>query len=60
MTSIEEKIQIMQAFRDGKAIESRRMPNFEEGLSEGDWGDDALPTWNWSRRDYRVKPVEAV
>ncbi len=58
MRTISEMIAVMQAFQEGKAIQSRRLANYVEGLGEGDWGDDASPTWNWRQRDYRVKAVE--
>ncbi len=59
MKSTAEMIAIMQAFQDGKAIQSKRNPNYNAGISEGDWVDDASPTWSWKGRDYRVK-AEAV
>ncbi len=57
---INEMIAVMQAFQEGKAIQSKRKPSCDMGrhVSEGDWGDDISPTWSWSQRDYRVKPVE--
>ena len=55
---LDEMIAVMQAFRDGKALQSKRLANYVEGLGEGDLGDDDSPTWNWRQRDYRVKPEE--
>jgi hypothetical protein len=42
------KIAVMQAYVDGKEIEM---------TSHGDlWVRCDFPTWNWSDKDYRVKP----
>lgn len=43
------KIQVMQAFKDGEAIQgaSRSMNN---------WGDAGTPCWNWEKFDWRIKP----
>ena len=55
---LDDMISVMQAFRDGKAIQSKRNPNYNAGISEGDWIDNVAPTWDWVQRDYRVKPDE--
>ena len=43
------KIQVMQAFEDGKKI---------EGACESGWLHitGGTPTWNWSAGNYRIKP----
>ena len=50
--TIEEKIAVMQAHADGKAIEIHR--------GSGIWEEIGQPTWNWSSTDYRVKPIPTV
>lgn len=47
--TIEEKIAVMQAFKEGKEIESKI--NF--GV---EWHDTATPSWDFSTFEYRVKP----
>lgn len=42
-----EKIAIMQAYEDGKAIQY---------LYYGVWTDIDVPCWNWAKCQYRVKP----
>jgi len=51
--TLEEKIAVMQACRDGKKIQS-----FEIGTNNG-WLDTPTgsPAWDWSRKYYRVKPI---
>ena len=44
-----ERIEIMQAFVDGKQIE------FKDSM--GRWCEAKNPLWNWdSKREYRIKP----
>ena len=43
----EEKIEVMQAYADGKQIEV---------LHENDWCRVINPSWDWKSYDYRVKP----
>ena len=45
----QDKINIMQAFVDGRAIQSRKK-------NEGDWGDNCDPNWNWDKAEFRIKP----
>lgn len=41
-----EKIEVMQAYEEGKKIEM---------LINGNWEFIAYPHWNWGQTDYRVK-----
>jgi len=45
----EDKIKIMQAFTEGKTIQSKSV------IGEH-WRDDTKPTWDWNHFEYRVKP----
>lgn len=51
MKDIKEKIAVMQAFADGKKIETK---SFERNY----WADTLIPVWNWHCFDYRVKAEE--
>lgn len=42
------KIEVMQAFLDGKPIESRSRAN-------NNWGDCRMPNWDWGLCDFRIK-----
>lgn len=53
MSTTAEKIAVMQAHIDGKAIE---FCGFDTEQNPGDWITEAEPVWNWARRNYRVKP----
>lgn len=47
MTTTKEKIKVMQAYEDGRAIE----------VSSGcGWHEKQNPSWNWEYCDYRIKP----
>lgn len=48
MKTIEEKIAVMQAFKEGKKIECKR-------VDRDDSWDEGIPSWNWYDFDYRVK-----
>ena len=48
MKTIEEKIAVMQAFKDGKEIEVYN-------IAKKGWFETNDPAWNWSITDYRVK-----
>jgi len=50
MKTLEEKIAVMQAAKDGKTIEYK--PN-----NSTLWYELANQKWNWEQYDYRVKPV---
>lgn len=52
MTTLQEKIAVMQAFADGKTVEGR----YANGSNE--WGESINPVWDWSLYEYRVKPRE--
>lgn len=48
-----EKIEVMQAFADGKQIQTRSV------LSNSDWVDmNREPSWNWTINNYRIKTEE--
>jgi hypothetical protein len=49
MTTLQKKIEVMQAFADGKQVEFRR----SGGNEEWDIGDRVC--WDWSTFEYRVK-----
>jgi hypothetical protein len=46
-----EQIEIMQAFVDGKEIESK-------GRHDNEWSPNLTPQWDWIHYDYRIKCVE--
>ena len=43
-----EKIEVMQAFADGKEIERKY-------VIDGNWEDCISPDWDWVRYTYRIK-----
>jgi hypothetical protein len=43
-------IEVMQAFVDGKSIETRRQ------IKQGAWLPASDPSWKWVEWEYRVKP----
>ena len=47
--SVQDKINVMQAFIEGKEIESRHV-----GLCE--WAYSPSPLWQWGIYEYRIKP----
>lgn len=51
MKTIQEMIEVMQAFEEGKPIQ------FWSRASK-DWEDCTVPIWNWAAYDYRIKPEE--
>ena len=53
MRTTAEKIEVMQAFVDGKKIEA--LPGIG---GNGKWVDWQDPNWDWDCCDYRVKPQE--
>lgn len=52
MTSTEDKIAVMQAYVEGKKIQSRCC--FPKEIDN--WEDCCDPVWNWGQFDYRIKP----
>lgn len=52
--TIQEKIEVMQAFADGKQIQ------FKPKTYEHDWIDSKNPDWDWLDKDYRIKPEPEV
>ena len=55
MTYIDYAIAVMQAAKEGKAIQSRRSAYCD---IDANWKDTPEPIWNWDTFDYRVKPAE--
>lgn len=53
MNDIDHMIAVLQAFKEGKAIQYWARCN--RGTDEN-WGDAPNPIWNWASYDYRVKP----
>ena len=55
--SVQDKINVMQAFIEGKEIEFRH-------ISLYDWTDSKIPLWQWGIYEYRVKqnyrPFETI
>lgn len=47
----QEKIEVMQAFTQGRVIEYR-------GNSQEDWDDCPVPLWDWRSYEYRIKAYE--
>lgn len=50
--SIEEKIDIMQAFANGLQIECKECSD-----PDADWRDINNPNWDWYHYTYRIKPA---
>ena len=55
MTDIDHMIAVMQAAKEGKAIQRRSRAHRD---IDACWGDAPQPSWNWTYFDYRVKPAE--
>ena len=54
MSDIDHMIAVMQAAKEGKAIQCRYRSNGAD-----DWVDvRGIALWNWTDFDYRVKPAE--
>lgn len=49
MSTIQEKIAVMQAYADGKEIQVRV-------IGYGEWVRSVEPTWSWGGCEYRIKP----
>lgn len=47
--TIEEQIKVMEAYTEGKTIQSKAV------IGEH-WCDDTKPTWDWYHFEYRIKP----
>jgi len=52
MSTLAEKIAVMQAHADGKVIQFRGSSCHGPHV----WTDVLQPLWAWNSRDYRVKP----
>ena len=55
MTDIDHMIAVMQAAKEGKAIQRRHRHLHDIDVH---WIDAPKPSWNWTAFDYRVKPAE--
>jgi hypothetical protein len=51
MSTTKQKIAVMQAFEDGKAVQYRK-----RGVSSDAWMRVDAPIWAWDCIDYKVKP----
>ena len=51
MKTLKEKIEVMQAFLDGKEVEI-----FDDVADPCYWESIANPVFNWEYNDYRIKP----
>lgn len=51
---------VMQAAKEGKKIESRRLPNLTNDPEQLKWSDCDNPWWDWTRNTYRVKDEPAA
>jgi len=47
-----EMIEVMQAFEDGKEVQSR----YSESELGADWFEASDPCWDWDEFEYRIKP----
>lgn len=50
MKTLKEKIEVMQAYLDGKTIQD----NIDDEWT--DWEGEIAPHFNWGQIDYRIKP----
>lgn len=48
--TLTEMIAVMQAAERGETVQWR------PSISVGDWTDVVIPAWDWTTRQYRVKP----
>ena len=55
MKDIDHMIAVLQAFKQGKAIQFRRRSHPDTDVY---WKDTPKPCWDWDTFDYRVKPAE--
>ena len=55
MNDIDHMIAVMQAAKEGKAIQSRYRPSQDIDVC---WRDAPEPGWDWATYDYRIKPAE--
>ena len=53
MKDIDHMIAVLQAFKEGKAIQFRDSGN---SSTDENWGCALKPSWDWVTFDYRVKP----
>jgi hypothetical protein len=49
LMNTKEKIEVMQAFIDGKEIQ-------EQSGGNSEWRNCHEPSWDWFSREYRIKP----
>lgn len=57
MSTLQEKIAVMQAAERGEAIQSSGAFSCQAPC---DWEDDNTPNWDWDALEYRVKPEPRV
>ena len=51
MCTTKEKIEVMQAYLDGKQIQHRTSIHSK-------WENVSEPSWHWYENEYRIKPLE--
>lgn len=52
-TTPQEMIEVLQAFIDGKVIQSKLCKELSKSV---DWADTSNPVWRWDVYNYRIKP----
>ena len=58
MTTLQEKIEVMQAFARGEKIEWIHKNDKNDNSDE--WDTTIAPRWNWEKIDYRIAKPEPV
>lgn len=53
-----EKIEVMQAYLDGKQIQTRRLRRDKGGWA--DWPNEGEPVWDFWSCEYRIKPEPRI
>lgn len=56
-----EKIEVMQAYLDGKQIQSKmKKPRYSEEAGWADWISHKQPVWDFWSCEYRIKPKPRI
>ena len=56
-----EKIEVMQAYLDGKPIESKpKKPRYREETGWASWVSHTEPVWDFWSCEYRIKPEPRI
>lgn len=56
MSEVAEMIAVMQAFADGKQIQSRTRGLPEQGEPPTSWEENDDPSWDWMSAEFRIAP----